>query len=508
MNMKLFLLIFIFFFITLSELNASTYYVAPFGNDSYTKTQAQSSTTPWKTISKAAQEVYAGDTIIVAEGEYIEGEITFANSGTSSQWITLKSAPGTHPIITKSGVLRALFIYKRSYILINGFTLHGYDNDGISIFHSDFVVCSNIHAYDNGDAGILVVDSDHIIVQDSELHHNGWKSYGDSGWGDGLTINNHRATGKSSIVRRNIMYANWQKRDGSYWDGNGHTWDMAGTGGIHIMANNVFFNNGGCGVLNGSTGNMAIIHNVLFRNMADYNRCRNEGELYLTDDYVGNTLLKNNIIYARPRTARVPSLYPIAREGDTNENEIMQNNLIWGEKEENTLIWWFKSMPLSTWIHSKAPSTLTGDPGFVSTPFDNAFTTFHGGEWIKMDSSDYDFRLKKDSQCIDKGAFLTKTTSGGSGTTIQVESARYFTDGFGIDNQGDLIKVGSNNPVRITHIDYGNNIITVERSISWNSGDGVNLPYNGSAPDIGAFEYASTSDTTPPSPPTGLRIIE
>ena len=36
---------------------------------------------------------------------------------------------------------------------------------------------------------------------------------------------------------------NWQKRNGSYWDGNGFTWDMAGTGGIQIFAHNVIYNN-------------------------------------------------------------------------------------------------------------------------------------------------------------------------------------------------------------------------------------------------------------------------
>ncbi|MFX0195091.1 MAG: right-handed parallel beta-helix repeat-containing protein [Candidatus Hodarchaeota archaeon] len=478
--------------------HAATYYVAKNGNDSNPGTVDK----PWATIAKGASVASPGDTVLVSDGTYNEGPITFANSGTAAKLITLASVPDANPIVTKRGTLRAFDIRSRSYIEIRGFTLHGYDNDGISIFYSDYIICTNIHAYDNGNVGIQAVDSDHIIIQDSLLHHNGWNST--SGWGDGLSINNHKAGGKSSIVRRNCMYANWQKRAGSYWDGNGHTWDMAGTGGVHIMANNVFLNNGGCGALNNNTGNMAFIHNVLFRNMADYNRCRNAGELYLTQDWVGNTLLKNNIIYARPRTALYPSLYPILRDGDPKSNEVIQNNLVWGERDENTDVYWFRRMSLETWIRDIAPSTLTGDPGFVSAPFDNHFTTFHGSEWIKMDINDYDFRLREDSQCINRGASLTRTTSGGSGKNIRVETARYFTDGFGIDDQGDVIQVGSSSPLKITHIDYDNNIITVDKSISWNNGDRVSLPYNGSAPDLGAFEYRF--DTDPPNPPKNIRI--
>ncbi len=262
---------------------AAVYYVAKHGSDSNPGTLDE----PWATVGKATDMAGAGDTVLVADGIYNEGPIYFANSGTPSKWITVANAPGANPIVTKSGALRGIYVRYRSYIEIRGFTFYGYDTDGITIHHSDYVICSNIQAYGNGNTGIEVVDSDHIIIQDSKFHHNGWKATGDSGWGDGVSINNHKARGKNSIVRRNIMYANWQKRAGRFWDGNGFTWDMAGTGGVHIMANNVFFDNGGCGVLNNNTGNMAIIHNVLFRNLADYNRCRNDAEMQLIDAWVG-----------------------------------------------------------------------------------------------------------------------------------------------------------------------------------------------------------------------------
>lgn len=470
-------------------LLGETYYVAPNGNDSYSKAQAQNPQTPWRSMKYAASMVTAGDSIIIEEGTYYESDIQFSSSGTSTDWIVISAESGSKPILTGTGTNGIMIFgdknnpYTKSYFMIRGLTLTGYQNDGIRIFYSDYIVLSNIHAYDNGNAGINIIDSDHIIVQDSELHHNGWNSTGNSGWGDGLSINNHKAIGRTSIVRRNIMYANWQKRPNAYWDGNGFTLDMAGDGGIHIVANNIFLNNGGTGLLAGDTGSIFLIHNIFYRNMCD-SRCRNYADLYLVHTGVDDARVKNNIIYSRP------GAWTINRYEGT-DNAIVNNNLIWGEDEESTKIWWldWEAVSMEFWISNRAPITLTGNPGFVSAPLDNEFTTFHGSEWIEMSIDDYDFRLKHNSQCIDEGTFLTKTTNGGSGREIPVETAGYFTDGFGIEDQGDVIQIESNSPVRITSVDYHNNVITVNQSISWNDGDGVSLLYYGPAPDIGAYEY-------------------
>ena len=102
-----------------------------------------------------------------------------------------------------------------------------------------------------------------------------------------------------------------------------------------------------------------------------------------------------------------------------------------------------------------------------------------------------DYHLSSSSPCIDAGGFLTKTTSAGSGTQIPVEDIIYFFDGYGIVG-GDTIQLqGQTQKVIITNIDTVNNIITVNQSISWNLGDGVALGFNGTAPDIGAYEYMS-----------------
>lgn len=106
-----------------------------------------------------------------------------------------------------------------------------------------------------------------------------------------------------------------------------------------------------------------------------------------------------------------------------------------------------------------------------------------------IDAAGRDFKLAQGSPLIDQGASLTTTTSGGSNTTIvNVGQARYFIDGYGITD-GDLIRVGNNDPVRIVAINYGSNAITLSDPITYNNGDPVNLVYYGTAPDVGAYEY-------------------
>jgi hypothetical protein len=130
----------------------------------------------------------------------------------------------------------------------------------------------------------------------------------------------------------------------------------------------------------------------------------------------------------------------------------------------------------------------SGDPLFVDAE----------KSLLDPSKSEYpDFRLRSGSGCINAGAFLTTTRSSGSGTQIPVQDAHYFFDGWGMtddipdaDLQGDLIQLeGQIQRARITNINYDTNTITVDTTLSWSSGIGVSLAYEGLKPDMGAFEY-------------------
>jgi hypothetical protein len=103
-----------------------------------------------------------------------------------------------------------------------------------------------------------------------------------------------------------------------------------------------------------------------------------------------------------------------------------------------------------------------------------------------------DFSLTLGSPCVDHGDFLTTTLGSGQGTIVPVVDARYFSDGMGVVD-GDQIQVGSTQIVSVLNVNHETNEITVDRSITWDAGDGVSYPYEGVAPDMGVIESGRAS---------------
>jgi parallel beta-helix repeat protein len=102
----------------------------------------------------------------------------------------------------------------------------------------------------------------------------------------------------------------------------------------------------------------------------------------------------------------------------------------------------------------------------------------------------HEFTLATGSLMIDAGIFLTETVAAGSGTTMQVADARFFTDGFDIDGEpGDEIQLdGTTATAVVLAVDYASNILTLDHALNWTAAQGVSLRFRGLAPDLGAFE--------------------
>jgi len=154
----------------------------------------------------------------------------------------------------------------------------------------------------------------------------------------------------------------------------------------------------------------------------------------------------------------------------------VKNNIFWENRHDQGISFYRTDASLQIISHNWEEA---GDPLFVddeSTP-------------DPLNPDALDFHLQAGSPAIDAGTFLTQAVGSGVGNTIQVDDARYFSNGWGIV-AGDLIQLeGTSARIRIISIDYNTHTLYLDQAIRWTHAQGVTLPFNGTAPDIGAFEF-------------------
>ncbi len=213
--------------------------------------------------------------------------------------------------------------------------------------------------------------------------------------------------------------------------------------------NNVFYTNIGPGLsLFAATTNNIYVNNIFFGNQGCINDCNvtTPGQIVYRPTFAGNVLLRRNDLLFQ-----TPGQPVFEKEFGAGYTLAQFTNIFPGVAFE----------------------TSEEDPLFVEAP-------------------GFNFLLQSNSPMIDAGAFLTTTTTEGSGTNLPVADAAWFRDSFGIDGlRGDLIQLqGQSQPARIIAIDYPDNILALDRSLTWTAGQGVAPAFNGAAPDLGAYEYS------------------
>jgi hypothetical protein len=118
----------------------------------------------------------------------------------------------------------------------------------------------------------------------------------------------------------------------------------------------------------------------------------------------------------------------------------------------------------------------TSDPGFVNEAAN-------------------DFHLVGGSRMIDAAAALTNTASAGSGHVAGGPGRFVLLRGQrrGRRSRRHHSVHGRPDTAVITSINYSTNTLTLDRALTWSSGEGVTLKYSGPAPDMGAYEYGTST---------------
>jgi hypothetical protein len=482
-------------------------------------------TAPWCTLEKANATLAAGDTAYLRAGTYAGETIAPARSGTSNAArVTYAAYEGETATFT-AGVY-CVRLQSRDYVTIRGLRFRDCERNLYleASSHNNVAYCE----FDNP-AGPVTWAGSRIYggSRDNRIHDCVFSRYGMETESGGayddtacvLDIGNDDEIDEShgNLVLRNTFFHGGHHVLGVYSDRN-------------VVRGNTFHNEEwyAChrAVSGGLCGNRSVILNTSFpeanvRNLLEDNAIAFSGlppddnsssgldartrrnvirrNVFYHNDSSGLTLSADggngndpsgNHVYANvffhngyplgDDWAPLQSGLLLARWVDDAEHNPMtrvaiRNNVFHGNQTYAVFYYYVDEAEQSVadnWLEE-------GDPGFVDLD----------GTADPFDFGVFDFHLRPDSPCIDRGGFLTRTVNDGTDATVLVvEDAGYFTDGGGLV-EGDMLQLeGQTLAVTIAAVDDVAGTLTVDTPLTWTAGTGVALPYAGARPDQGAYE--------------------
>jgi len=508
---------------------AEDYYVnAINGNDQNPGTLSQ----PWETITKANSTLKAGDTVFIRGGTYKGQQIYPKNNGTANNRITYQNY--NDEIVTISDTDTPLVLSNRSYITITGSASQNIiitncdkyltmSNGSYNIFA--YLTIGSMRNYDRFRGFNIGSNSRYNWVHHSTLYKYGEYTasndrgdmvyIGDSSSGNNshnLIEDNHFYSGGHNvftvntpynIIRNNYMHNEvWQKGYGGRIAEIRKSVDNgSGIGSWNLIEGNRFAFTGIPPDNNYAPAVKIISHdNIVRKNM--FYAAKGPALQLVTfskvnpNPYCDNNYMFHNAFFYNGVGQTGQRGYSILFKHDTGkiEGNVIKNN-IFHQNVVGNIYSLGGNTSINNWTDNESC--------FVDAQVD----------LVDSKDDDYpDFNLQDGGSCIDKGGFLTTTTSSGSGTSIPVNDSHYFFDGWDFPSymnvNGDLIQLeGETATARVVNIDYDNNIITVDTPLTWISGQGVTLEYYDLAPDPGPIESGVYHDSTL-LPPSNLRIVQ
>ncbi len=536
---------------------AKDLYVSKTGDDSVTYA-ANDISHPWLTVQKAASTVARGDTVYIRSGTYTEQvNIATAAGSSESDRITFINYPGESVTIDGTGLALGtygtLLDMNTNYLTVDGLTIAnggqggGSGQNAVQILKSNTIL-QNCTIYNNNlslsiyvfsysgnitniqilnntisnyyqwailISGYLTYYPSYILIQGNTIHDGGA-----TGNVDAIQIGSQDGGCEHVIVKNNTLY---NHNGGDAFIDTGGKPDHSdyiliedntiykGTG----VSTSVKFNPKDKGIFrrNNITDcrfdiyqptsafgmrKARVYHNTfVVSGVVEYIVYWNVDTNYDTDFggwYWKNNVFSNKNPYLESHYGEVNPLHTDSIYFNGNYFHTTSASANWRWYDLGGSVWeaygWGASTAKFAEWQSDFSSTVSSNTLDKTSPLTTLF----------INPTSRNYNLAVNSPIIDKGVNLTTVSSAtGSGTTFTVVDARYFCDGWNLIT-GDTIMIGSQTRT-ITAVDYDTNTITVSSSLAWTNGDGVNLAFNGSAPDPGAYEYAL------PANPTAARAI-
>ena len=523
--------------------DSNSYYVSIDGSDS---NNGLSPASPWKTISKVNSALNSGvinvsDDIYFNRGDTFIGELNVKVGGTSSNCMIIGAyGSGDRPIFNNnvSGYNIRFATANANYVTIQDLSLENSTGTSlVATVNLSNIVISNVVVKNSGWNAIFFDNTVGLWIKNCTVinaAHSGIVLYGSyynrlsnviventfvngNGTDDALMV--HRSD-ENYDVGSNFLFYNCT--------GTGfgeQAFDISSGENIVLIDCEGYGNGDSSIVLGWSVRNVTITgfyshdenvnsdtrgfifgncNQVIVRNSRIFN------SIYRHLDFTSGTenfIFYNNDVVCGSDTADVVASFVSITSG--SHNFIFKNNIFLSP---------YYITPTNRWTRYLSPASLAntisywshniwwrGDGGSTVDQRwwtdDNVYQTY--ANWLAKAQVDGDLRtdpliddpvnggwnLLSGSPAIDAGVWLTQTVGGGTGTTITLDDASYFMDGYGLID-GDRIFVGDDYNLEIIDVDYDGDEITVDRSITWVNGDDVSLmSYHGDSVDIGAYEF-------------------
>jgi hypothetical protein len=272
------------FFVALSIVCAPTtgraaeLYVSPSGVDEPAR---GGSSAPWRTLQYAADRVNPGDTVHVANGDYVG--FYLERGGTAGARITFVAEGDAVRVTARNNQTPdGINVEGAPYVTIDGFIVNDMPRTGVRCALSDHVVIRRIRADRNGRWGILTGFCADIVIEDNVTT----RSVAEHGI-------YHSNSADRPILRRNIVWGN---------RGNG----------IHMNGD---ASQGGDGQITGAL----IERNIIYDNGTG-------GGSGINCDGVSSSIIRNNLLYLS-RASGI-SLYRIDGAAGSSQNLVVHNTVI------------------------------------------------------------------------------------------------------------------------------------------------------------------------------------
>ncbi len=263
---------------------AATYYVSPSGSNAANG----SATSPWESLQYAADQVSAGDRVIVRPGDYVGFHLT--RSGVADSRIEFLAEPGARVTARNGTTPDGINLEGASYVTIDGFEVIGMPRAGVRTVgpyvggqqaFAEFVTIRNTISRDNTVWGILTGFVDDLLIEGNRTSNSAREH--------GIYVGN---SGDRPIIRNNTSFGN--RANGIHVNAD----VSSGLDGVieeaHIDGNVIYDN----GVGGGSGINLDGVRNSVIENNLIYNAHASGISLYRIDGAEpssGNVVANNTI---------------------------------------------------------------------------------------------------------------------------------------------------------------------------------------------------------------------